>query len=57
MDNYGIIQTVSGHVVQVKFLSQKPKVHELLSFPDDSSIVLEVLHSLNEDIMYCISLS
>lgn len=57
MDNYGVIQSVAGHVVQVKFLGEKPGVHELLTSKEDAMLRLEVLHSASEENVYCISLS
>lgn len=57
MDNYGNIISVSGHVVQVRFLGTKPAIHELLTAKENSMLRLEVLHSANDNTVYCISLS
>lgn len=55
--NYGTIVGVSGHVVEVEFIHEKPSIHELVALADAAAVLLEVLASAGENRLYCIALS
>lgn len=60
MDNKGKIVSIKGQIIEVEFLGQKPKIHDVLVFENDSNVMMEVFTSSargDSSNFYCISLS
>ncbi len=53
----GTIISARGQVVEVEFLGEKPKLHDLLVVQDESKALLEVTASSSPTAFYCLSLS
>lgn len=53
----GRVKQVKGNVVEVEFLTEKPKIHDLLVLQEDPSIILEVYTSATPNSFYCFNLS
>ncbi|HEX6977344.1 MAG TPA: F0F1 ATP synthase subunit beta [Patescibacteria group bacterium] len=56
-DQKGKIISVRGQIVEVEFLSEKPKIHDILSYTNSEEIRLEVYASSGPNRFYCLSLS
>ncbi len=57
MNNKGKIITISGQVVEVEFLEEKPQIHELLYVENIPEARLEVIESSQNNILFCLCLS
>lgn len=53
-ENIGRIKQIKGHVVEVEFLVNMPRVHDQLILKDDPSVALEVFASATASTFYCI---
>src|SRR5579885_3452223 len=53
----GRVKQIKGQIVEVEFLSEKPNMHDLLIWKDDTDVVLEVMTSAGTNSFYCLSLS
>lgn len=53
----GKITSVRGQIVEVEFLDQTPKIHDILLFKNDEEIRMEVYASSKPNHFYCLSLS
>jgi len=56
-ENFGRVKQVKGTVVEVEFLGEKPKIHDLLVLQEDPTIILEVHTSATSNSFYCFNLS
>lgn len=56
-EHIGRVKQVKGTVVEVEFLADKPKVHDLLVLQSDPSVILEVYTSASPNSFYCFNLS
>lgn len=55
--NTGKIISIKGQIIEVEFLNQKPKIHDVLVLEKDQRIQMEVYSSSDESTFYCLSLS
>ncbi len=53
----GKIISIRGQIVEVEFLSEKPAIHDILTFTNSEEIRLEVYASSSPNRFYCLSLS
>jgi F-type H+-transporting ATPase subunit beta len=53
----GKIESVTGHVVEVSFMNQKPEIHEMLVLKADPTCKLEVYASSSSHVFYCLCLT
>ncbi|MBI2414272.1 F0F1 ATP synthase subunit beta [candidate division WWE3 bacterium] len=58
MENYGIIKSIKGHIVEVEFYTGlKPKVNDVLYLESDKNCRLQAYKSSDSDSFYCVALS
>lgn len=53
----GKITSVRGQVIEVEFLDETPKIHDILVFKNDEEVKMEVYASSRPNHFYCLSLS
>jgi F-type H+-transporting ATPase subunit beta len=53
----GKVKSIQGHVVEVSFVVDHPKLYDVLVLEDDPSVKMQVCGSKNENTYYCILLS
>lgn len=56
MKNAGSILSIKGQIVEVAFLDEPPKRHDLYVMKDDPEAVMEVYTSASEASVYCLAL-
>ncbi|OGH20057.1 MAG: hypothetical protein A3D74_04000 [Candidatus Levybacteria bacterium RIFCSPHIGHO2_02_FULL_37_13] len=54
---YGKIIGIQGHIIEVEFTQNQPKLHDILVLEKDPSTKMEVFASKGRSTFYCISLS
>jgi F-type H+/Na+-transporting ATPase subunit beta len=57
MDSIGTIISARGQVVEVEFLGDKPKIHDVLKVVDEPGALLQITASSGPVSFYCLSLS
>lgn len=57
MEEKGIITTVIGQIVEVRFTRHFPKINDILVLEDDKSVRMEVYMTASETSFYCLLLS
>ena len=53
----GKILSIRGQIIEVEFLDDKPRIHDLLIAEDDPQIKMEVYSSASANNFYCLSLT
>lgn len=53
----GKVISITGQVVEVEFLQEKPNIHDLLVLEENSQVKLEVYTSSGPNVFYCLALS
>lgn len=57
MYSKGKIISLKGHVIEVEFFDEKPKIHDVLVLEDDFDVKMQVYTSSSASTFYCLSLS
>lgn len=53
----GTIISIRGHIVEVEFLSKKPKLYEVIYLKEDDKVLLEIFSSSGKDKFYALVLT
>lgn len=56
MKNKGTIISIKGHIVEVSFPGEKPKIHDILVLEQNENIKMEVFTSSSPTTFFCLSL-
>jgi F-type H+-transporting ATPase subunit beta len=57
MNNKGRIVSIKGHIIEVEFAAEKPKIHDIIVLEQDPESKMEVYGSSSSSTHYCLALT